>query len=246
MKNLQTLLASAFLAGGAVFIALPASAQDEELGDADLGAEATDDMGASDDMGATDESTAMDDSSADSGEEADLALDGDDMAGDGSLSRFRWGINALGGPLMGGYKGGAGGIAARFGWQLDSLLGIYAQPVFLVGAGATASSNGASATGMALFGGGVLGDLTFGDFYYIALGPEVLFGGIGEASASTNSASASGSTGPYFSVDFRTGFALGSKHPDRRNAFIIGLDMHVVFAGKVALLPMVSLGYEAF
>ena len=246
MKNLQTLLASAFLAGGAAFVALPAFAQDEEPLDTEVGAEAGDDMGAADDMGATDDVSDVDDSAADSGGDADLAVDGDDMGGEESLSRFRWGINALGGPLMGGYKGGAGGIAARFGWQLDSLLGIYAQPVFLVGAGATASNSGASATGMALFGGGVLGDLTFGDFYYIAAGPEVLFGGIGEASASTNSASASGSTGPYFSVDFRTGFALGSRHPDRRKAFIIGLDMHVVFAYKVALLPMVSLGYEAF
>lgn len=163
-----------------------------------------------------------------------------------SESRFRWGISGAGGPLMGGYSGGAGGIDARFGWQFDSLFAVYAQPALLLGAGASANVEGASATGLALYGFGALADVTLGDLFYVAAGPELLFGGIGEASASSTSASASGATGPFFSMAARAGFAFGSKRPDRRSAFTIGLHMHAVFANETAILPLVALGYESF
>lgn len=163
-----------------------------------------------------------------------------------STSRFRWGISGAGGPLMGGYSGGAGGIDARFGWQFDSLFGLYAQPMFLLGAGASADVDGASATGMALFGVGALADATLGDLFYVAAGPELLFGAIGEASASSTSASASGAEGPFFSLAARAGFAFGSKRPDRRSAFTVGLHLHTVFANEAAILPLVALGYESF
>jgi len=165
---------------------------------------------------------------------------------DPSESRFRWGIAANGGPMLGGYSGGAGGIDARFGMQLSSMLGLYAQPLFLVGAGVSSDANGASATGLALYGASAMVDVTLADLFYVAGGPEVLLGGVGTASATTNSASASASSGAFFSMAGRTGLAFGSKRPDRRKAFTLGLDMHVVFAGNTAILPMLALGYEAF
>jgi len=147
---------------------------------------------------------------------------------------------------MGGYSGGAGGITTRFGWQLDSMLGFYGEPLLLVGAGASADIDGASATGIALYGLGAMADITLGDFFYIAAGPEVLLGAIGEAEAGTAAASADAATGPFFSLATRAGFALGSVRPNRRSAFTIGLDMHVVLANEVAIMPLIALGYEAF
>ena len=165
-------------------------------------------------------------------------------------SRFRWGISGAGGPLVGGYSGGAGGLDARFGLQLDSLLAIYGQPVLLVGAGAKADLEGASATGLAMYGVGALADVTLANLFYAAAGPELLFGAIGEAEASATSAgasaSASGATGPFFSIALRTGLALGSVEPNRRQAFTVGLDMHVVLANEAAILPMLALGYESY
>jgi len=167
-----------------------------------------------------------------------------------SESRFRWGISGAGGPLMGGYSGGAGGITTRFGYQVDSLLGFYGEPLLLVGAGASADVEGASATGIALYGLGAMADITLGNFFYLAAGPEVLLGAIGEATAAagtgTGTASAEAATGPFFSLGTRAGFALGSVSPTRRSAFTIGLDMHVVFADEVAIMPLIALGYESF
>jgi hypothetical protein len=165
-----------------------------------------------------------------------------------SESRFRWGISGAGGPILGAYSGGAGGIDARFGMQMSQLLGVYAQPILLAGAGVSADAKGASATGLALYGFGAMVDTTLANLFYVAAGPELLFGGVGTAAASANggTARASASTGPFFSLAARTGFAFGSARPDRRKAFTLGLDMHVVFAGGAAVLPMLGLGYEAF
>jgi len=239
MKIFRILIVVAAVGGSMPLALQTAAAQDDELEGDDLGA--ADEEGAASDDAASDDASASDDAAA----IEDDSMDEEPLEDEGS-SRFRWGITALGGPLMGGYKGGAGGLDLRFGMQLNSLLGFYVQPVFLVGAGATASSTGASATGMVLAGAGALVDFTLADLFYVAGGPELLTGGIGSASATNTSSSASGSTGPYFSLAFRTGFAFGSKNPDRRKAFVIGLDTRVVFADKVALLPMISLGYEAF
>jgi hypothetical protein len=163
-----------------------------------------------------------------------------------SSSRFRWGISVGGGPLVGGYEGGAGGIDARFGMQIDSLLGVYGQPIVLLGAGASVDAEGASASGLAMAGVGVLGDITLIDLIYLAIGPELLYGEVGQGKASVGSASAKAASGAFFSIASRAGIALGSVRPNRRSAFIIGLDMHVVFTDDVAVMPMVFLGYESF
>ena len=170
-----------------------------------------------------------------------------DVMDEPEVSRCRWGIAANGGPMMGAYSGGAGGLDARFGMQLSSLLGLYAQPRLVVGAGASSDAQGASATGLAMYGMGAMVDATMLDMFYVAGGPEVLVGGIGSASASTTGASsASASSGAFFSVASRAGVAFGSTRPDRRKAFTLGLDMHLLFANGTTFLPMVALGYEAF
>lgn len=164
-----------------------------------------------------------------------------------SESRFRWGINAAGGPMLGAYSGGAGGIDARFGMQLTNMFGVYAQPIFVAGASVSANTSGASATGLALYGAGIMADATFMNMFYVAGGPEFLGGAVASATATSGgSSSASGGTGPFFSLAGRAGLALGSYRADRRSAFTLGLDMHVIFAGGTVVLPMLALGYEAY
>jgi hypothetical protein len=169
---------------------------------------------------------------------------------DAASARIRWGLALGGGPMVGGYSGGAGGIEGRIGAQLSPMFAVYAQPLLLLGAGLSASAHGASATGLAVAGVGVLADLTLADLFYLAAGPEVLLGVIGTGAASVqgaeSSASASAATGPFFGITARAGFAFGSKRPSRRKAFTVGLNLHAIFAGDVAVLPLITLGFEAF
>ena len=66
-------------------------------------------------------------------------------------------------------------------------------------------------------------------------------------SVSTTSASASASTGPYFSVAARAGLAFGSMRPQRRKAFTIGLDFRTIFnPGDPVIVPCLALGYDSF
>jgi hypothetical protein len=168
-------------------------------------------------------------------------------SGSAAGARFRWGLSAAGGPIVGGYSGGAGGIDARFGAQFNPAFALYAQPIVLLGAGASVNARGANASGFALYGVGALADLTLGDLFYLAAGPELLIGGVGTASASiSGTASDSSPTGPLFSVASRAGFAFGSHRPNRRKAFTVGLDLHVIFAGNVAVMPLLALGYESY
>lgn len=74
--------------------------------------------------------------------------------------RFRFGISAMGGPMTGAYEGGAGGLDVRLGYQFNNTLGLYAQPVGLVGAGGSIHMDGARASGLALTGVGFLLEVT--------------------------------------------------------------------------------------
>ena len=56
-------------------------------------------------------------------------------------ARFRWGITAMGGPIVGSLSGVAGGLDLRLGVQLSSLFGLYAQPVAFFGAGSSSRAN---------------------------------------------------------------------------------------------------------
>ena len=163
-------------------------------------------------------------------------------------ARFRWGISALGGPMLGGVDGGVGGIDARFGAQINKDFGIYGQPLFLVGVGASISRDGSSAnaSGLALVGVGALADATFGDLFYLAGGPALLYGGIAEGTSNVDGNTSSGQGGGFFAIATRAGFAFGSMRPERRRAFTVGLDMHVIFAYDVVVTPLLALGYESF
>ena len=153
----------------------------------------------------------------------------------------------MGGPMLGGLSGGAGGLDARFGAQISRMLGVYAQPVFIVGAGTASNETSASASLLAVYGVGALADFTFADLLYVAGGLEVLLGGLASASANVNGeASGQAVTGPFFSIPVRVGVVLGHKGPERRKGFTIGLDMRAVFAPQIAVLPLLALGYEAF
>lgn len=162
--------------------------------------------------------------------------------------RFRWGISALGGPyFQGGHSGGLGGVDVRLGAQVNSLLGVYAQPVVLIGGGASADESGASASALVMGGAGVLADFTFADIVFVGIGPELLSGATGAASVSTDaSGEASGSSGTFFSVAARAGIALGSMKPERRKAFVLGLEFRTIFASDPAIAPTLFLGYDAF
>lgn len=211
---------------------------------------------AQDDADIGPETSSLDDV-ADDGAAAGGATD--DAGGDAGIapadaaaaSRFRWGITGGVGPMYGGYTGVGFGVDARFGMQLDQMLAVYAQPSAFVFVGAAADDDSAEATAGAVYGLGVLGDVTLGDLFFLAAGPELLSGAIGSTSTTVNmdgtTASASGAEGLFFSVAARTGFVFGSKRPDRRSGFSVGLDMHAVFAnGEVAMPVMIFLGYERF
>lgn len=165
-------------------------------------------------------------------------------------SRFRWGITGGAGPMVGGYSGFGLGVNARVGMQLSQMLGVYAQPVAMVAVGAQADYDNADVTAAALYGVGALGDITLGDIFFVAAGPELLLGGVGSSGVVVNpdgsTATVEASTGPYFAIAARAGVVLGSKKPTRRSGFSIGLDMQVVFAGDALILPLIYLGYERF
>ncbi len=164
--------------------------------------------------------------------------------------RFRWGISALGGPLFtGGGSGGVGGVDVRLGAQINRMIGVYAQPVALIGAGASSGVAGSSASALVAGGIGVLGDFTFGDIFYVAAGPELMSATGGGSSVSVGGVNQSTSAyaGTFFSVAARTGLVLGSMKPERRKAFQIGLDFRMIFtSGDPTIVPLLALGYEAF
>jgi hypothetical protein len=149
--------------------------------------------------------------------------------------------------MLGVFSGGAGGVDLRFGWQLNNSYGVYAQPIFVVAAGASSNASGGSASAAALAGAGALFEWNPIDLVYLGAGLEFLTGGFGSASVDANTASATAATGPFFSVPLRAGLALGSNQPNRRKAFTIGLDGHIIITGAgPVILPLIALGYDAF
>lgn len=169
--------------------------------------------------------------------------------------RFRWGISGFGGKyFVNETGGGIGGVDARFGAQINRMIGVYGSPILMIGAGAAVKSGPSSAStsvsAVALYGVGALVDFTFVDMVYVAVGPEILRGAAAQAAtqASTSGAgsSASGEAGTFFGVEARAGLAFGSMKPNKRKAFTIGLDIHTIFTSKTTFVPVLALGYDAF
>jgi hypothetical protein len=173
---------------------------------------------------------------------------------DPNATRFRWGISGVGGKyFVSGLSGSIYGIETRFGAQINSDIGIYAAPILLVGAGIEASSNtttGASSaktSAIALYGVSAIVDYTVADIFFVGAGPELIAGAGGAASVkSDGTTSESAEAGTFFGVGARTGLAFGSMQPARRKAFTIGVHVHTVFMHKTTLIPLLSLGYDAF
>lgn len=184
----------------------------------------------------------------------DQTSDGDtsgQLGDDGFARRFRWGITGGGGPMVGGYSGFGVGLEARFGMQFTPLLGVYAQPTLLAGAGARADIDSAEATGVALYGLGVLAEADLMDLFFVGAGPELLGGGFASAQVSASESGANGNleaaTGPFFGVATRAGLVLGSSSPTHRGGFSLGIDWHFLFVSDdVLMMPMVFLGYDSF
>lgn len=173
----------------------------------------------------------------------------------GEEMRFRWGISGFGGKyFVNGTGGGIGGIDARFGVQIDNMIGVYGSPILLLGAGAAVSNSATGAStsvsAVALYGIGALADFTFSDMFFVAAGPELLRGAAAQAATQADangaSASASGEAGTFFGIEARAGLALGSIKPNKRKAFTIGLDLHAIFTSKVTVVPLLALGYDMF
>jgi len=159
--------------------------------------------------------------------------------------RFRWGLSFEGGPyFFNGSTGGEGAVTVRAGVQINELFGVYAQPVAILGGGATVNGSGSAASAILLGGVGVLAELDLGNIFYIAGGPEILGGDAGSANSG---GAATVSEGVFFGATARLGLELGVIRPHRRAAFQLGGDLHVVFTGGGPVItPMISLGYDMF
>ncbi len=163
-------------------------------------------------------------------------------------ARFRWGLSFFGGPyFFNGSMGGVGGASVRAGAQITNLFGVYAQPVALLGGGASVSSTNTSASALVLGGIGVLGDITLGNVFFVGGGPEFLGGVAGSSSAGTSGTAVNASEGVFFGLTARLGFALGHVEPHRRRCFTIGGDFHLVITpGGPVIVPLVAMGYDFF
>ena len=159
--------------------------------------------------------------------------------------RFRWGLSFEGGPyFFNGSTGGEGAVSVRAGVQVNELFGVYAQPVAILGGGASVNGTGSSASALLVGGVGVLAELDLGNIFYVAGGPEVLGGAAGSGDSAGNATAAEG---VFFGVTARLGLELGTIRPHRRAAFQLGGDLHVIFTpGGAVVTPMISLGYDMF
>lgn len=156
---------------------------------------------------------------------------------DAFQTRFRFGVNALGGFMVGSNGGSAiatFGVDSRFGAQLSPSLGIYGQPLLLVGSdsGATHVISGVDA----------MIEFAPSDNLFLGFGPE-----LGVYSASFGGFGAS--TG-IFGLASRLGWVFGDVSPTRRRGFLLALENRIVGAlsggGGVLISPTLALGYESF
>lgn len=164
--------------------------------------------------------------------------------------RFRWGIWAIGGPYFyAGSGGGVGGVNVRLGVQINEMFGVYGQPIGILGGGASVSAGGAASASAVVVGGfSGMADLTLGNLFFIAAGPELLAGAAGAARAASGMTKAQGAEGVFFSIAGRMGLALGNTHdPKQRRAFTFGLDFHLILTPTDPVIaPMIGLGYDQF
>jgi hypothetical protein len=167
--------------------------------------------------------------------------------------RFRWGVWFEGGPYFyGSSTGGAGGTNVRMGVQVNEMLGFYGQAIGVLGGGASVKPTGTTPAinASAFVGAGfaAMADLTLGNLFFIAAGPELMAGIIGADRQDPKTLKTEAAAGAFFSIAARMGLALGNTtNPKQRRAFTFGLDFHMVLTPfDPVIAPMIALGYDQF
>jgi hypothetical protein len=145
--------------------------------------------------------------------------------------RFRGGVSfAGGGAFVAGWGLGFAGVDGRLGVQLNNLIGIYAQPYFMLGYGERGTVK--AFTGFA--GATAQVDFTFLDRF---------FAGAGAGGAILNNPGAG-------ELHVRLGaYPLFARGLDgvRRKGLMVGLDMRVYFASGFQIVNVMGgVGYEAY
>ncbi len=156
--------------------------------------------------------------------------------------RFRFGVQAGAGPMMGKikdfdqkYNFTYGGVDLRFGAQINDMIGVYVQPQM----GIYAGKKDPAAIGPQFNAGGLVGASLGADFTFI----DRLFVGAGAGFAVLNNPS-----GPE--LHFRLGgypLMKRSDHKVRRKGLMLAADLRVhLLKDYTFIAPTFSLGYEAF
>ncbi len=187
-----------------------------------------------------------------------------DLSDDG---RFRWGVNGQVGWFV-PQPTFTFGAEGRFGWQVNRLFSAYGQ--FGFGAGLFLGLD----RGQLVFNllsqwyVGAMGEVNFGDLFFLAAGPGIGRFGLGGVTFNVTSSTRGEGVRAYGgwtpSFDFRAGFTFGARNPEtgRRGGFTLALDLRAVFPlestietfGPGAttrtgpawgLLPMLMLGYDS-
>ena len=151
--------------------------------------------------------------------------------------RFRGGISVGAGGYFGSYETGNAdfsatlvGVDGRLGVQINDLIGIYAQPHLSFGTG----KDGAATGFTGLFATSVIADFTFFDRIFVGAG-----GGFGIVN---------NPSGPE--LHLRAGaYPLMDHTGKRRKGLVLAADLRVILLDapySSAVMPFVSIGYEAF
>lgn len=166
--------------------------------------------------------------------------------------RLRIGFNINGGLGTGGnLSGPVFGGTFRVGWQINRLMGAYANitPFVWVGSSSTTGLGGATADIGAIAGvqTAPMFSLTPIDLLEIAAGPSLDYLSGGGVSAGPGGTSVGGFSGMYFGINGRLALHLGGRNPDtgRRKGFTIGGDIHPTFTpGSAVTFFTLGLGAD--
>ena len=168
--------------------------------------------------------------------------------------RFRGGVALEGGALVvpGAFSVGIAGVQGQLGGQINNNWGVYAVPSFDIVFGAVGGIN---------LGAAVMVDYTLDDTLTFGIGPDsdafVAFGG--------SNSSVSAAAGGLYGARLHFGWNPALSHETfraRRKALTIGVDMRLLGGGiggatvtnngssasasRFAVMPMLTIGYNAF
>jgi hypothetical protein len=164
--------------------------------------------------------------------------------------RLRIGFNINGGyGTSSGISGPMFGGTFRVGWQIDSLMAIYANLSPFVWAGSSSvTAPGISAASIGAIAGvqtSPMFSLTPADIVEIAAGPSADYYTGGGVSAGPGGSSVGGFSDMYFGIHGRVALHLGGRNAaGRRRGFTLGGDVHPTFASGSAI-TFFSLGLGA-